>query len=161
MAKITPELRYEILQLTGEGKNPREIAEILTKKYNVPISRIGVYKDIQKSKEKRKEIAREVAEKYVAESIPSDLEIMGNAILELNKMAYDTKLKTKERMFALKEVISATATRLKISGVGADDKEIKISIGSNFMNFEDEEEIDEMEVIEENNAIDMEKEVVE
>lgn len=137
------------MKLSAEGLNPREISDEIKKIYKITVSRIGIDKHIKKQIAQRKEIAKDVAAQYVEQSIPTDLEYLGNAILQLHNLAENTTLKPQVRINAYNAVVKATETRLRISGVGQQENEFTIRWD---MGNDDE---DELEVIEEQNAIDV------
>lgn len=126
MAKITPELSYEIMQANAEGLSSHVIAASINKKYKINLAASTVNTHLKVLRNERKEIARGVAEKYVAESIPGDLEIMCAALMRLDAISRDKTIKVQYQIAANKAVVDAALNKLKISGVGMDEKEFTI-----------------------------------
>lgn len=148
MAKITPEISKTILRLTAEGQSAQKVCDYVKAKYDVELSRPGIFKHVKGMRQEREVVAKEIAAKYVEQSIPGDLEIMGQAIERLNKIALDPKLKPQQQINANVALIKAAESRLKISGVGTEDNEFKITWDMSGAD-------DELEVIEEKNIIDI------
>ena len=114
------------------------------------LSRVGVWRHVKLQRQEREEVAKEVAAKYVENVVTSDLDYMGLAIERLNALAANPNSKDTVKVQANAALYKACAERLKISGIGVDDKEFTIKWD---MGNDDE---DELKVIEEENPIDVE-----
>lgn len=128
---------YFIMEKNAEGNSLSEIRDLLNKKWNSVISRQAISKHIKKTINNRakmiKEEAKEMHLDIIRKSATSDIELMEEIINRMDAIAKRTDVSISMQIKANAELYKMVESRLKISGIGTEQKEfvLKWDMGNN------------------------------
>lgn len=118
-----------VLQVAGEGKGSREIAALLDTVKGVKVSHASVNSWLKSVRKERAETTKAVVQEAIKATVPRDLEILDEQILQMDVWRRDDSLKISDRLQVIKEQRATIAEKLKHSGAGEDtSKELNISV---------------------------------
>lgn len=119
-----------VLQLAGEGKGSREIAEMLNTVKGVKLSYVSVNSWLKSVRQERAETTKAVVQETIKATVPADLEILENIRDQLNnyRLGKDEnglpiRLKVSEKLLCIDRLNKVIDTRLKYSGAAEPDKQ--------------------------------------
>ena len=120
-----------VLKLSALGKGSREIAQELVRVHNVQIAYTSVNNWLKSIRQERAETTKAVVQETIKATVPRDLEILDEQIMQMDEWRKDGGLKISDRLQVIKEQRATIAEKLKHSGANEDtskDRVIKITL---------------------------------
>lgn len=115
-----------VLQLAGEGKGSRDIAEMLNTVKGVKISYVSVASWLKSVRKERAETTKAVVQETIKATVPRDLEILDEQIAQMDAWRKDDRLKIGDRLCVISEQRKTIAEKLKYSGASEQDDKDKV-----------------------------------
>jgi len=110
-----------ILQLAGEGKGSREISTILDTVKGVKISHASVNSWLKSVRQERAETTKAVVQETIKATVPRDLQILDEQIMQLDGWRKDETLKISDRLQIIREQRATISVKLDKSGANEND----------------------------------------
>ena len=115
MAKIAGEVEKRIIELSPTSSNG-QIAEQIKTEFDVSISAEAIRKYLKTIRQDRAETTKALVQETIKATVPRDLEILDEQILQMDEWRRDDSLKISDRLQVIKEQRTTIAEKLKHSG---------------------------------------------
>ena len=115
-----------VLELSGQGKGSREIAQELERVHNVKIAYTSVNNWLKSVRQERAETTKAVVQEAIKATVPRDMEILDEQIAQMDAWRKDERLKIGDRLCVISEQRKTIAEKLKYSGAGEPDDKDKV-----------------------------------
>ena len=129
MAKIAGDIETRIIELSPTSSNG-QIAEQIKAEFDVSISAEAIRKYLKTIRQDRAETTKALVQETIKATVPRDLEILDEQIMQMDEWRKDDDLKISDRLQVIKEQRATIAEKLKHSGAEEkEDKELVIKWG--------------------------------
>ena len=129
MAKIAGDIETRIIELSPTSSNG-QIAEKIQAEFDVSISAEAIRKYLKTIRQDRAETTKALVQETIKATVPRDLEILDEQIMQMDEWRKDDDLKISDRLQVIKEQRATIAEKLKHSGAEEkEDKELVIKWG--------------------------------
>ena len=105
-----------VLEKSGEGKGSREIAALLESEKGVKLAHTTVNGWLKSVRQERTETTKAIVQEKIKATVPRDLEILDEQLVQMDGWRRDDTLKISDRLQVIKEQRATIAEKLKHSG---------------------------------------------